>query len=95
MCEHLSHPTYASLQPLMDNLDSQTYEIFEKDPIKYVQYEAVSGITIADLLPDCVAGFGMQYTYYVHVMLCLALCMYVQVCVGMVQLHACVCVEGP
>ena len=25
----------------MDNLDSQTYEIFEKDPIKYVQYEKV------------------------------------------------------
>eukprot|EP00468_Gymnochlora_sp_CCMP2014_P012145 CAMPEP_0167745882 /NCGR_PEP_ID=MMETSP0110_2-20121227/3397_1 /TAXON_ID=629695 /ORGANISM="Gymnochlora sp., Strain CCMP2014" /LENGTH=575 /DNA_ID=CAMNT_0007630571 /DNA_START=552 /DNA_END=2277 /DNA_ORIENTATION=- len=27
------------LQPLMDNLKSQTYEIFEKDPIKYSQYE--------------------------------------------------------
>ncbi|KAF7390207.1 hypothetical protein HZH68_012064 [Vespula germanica] len=28
------------LQPLMDNLESQTYEIFEKDPIKYTQYQA-------------------------------------------------------
>jgi len=29
----------APLQPLMDNLESQTYETFEKDPIKYEQYE--------------------------------------------------------
>lgn len=28
------------LQPLMDNLESQTYEIFEKDPVKYTQYQA-------------------------------------------------------
>lgn len=27
------------LQPLRDNLESQTYETFEKDPIKYAQYE--------------------------------------------------------
>ena len=25
----------------MDNLDSQTYDIFEKDPTKYTQYEKV------------------------------------------------------
>ncbi|KAI9011953.1 PRMT5 arginine-N-methyltransferase-domain-containing protein [Phycomyces nitens] len=29
----------APLQPLMDNLDNQTYETFERDPIKYQQYE--------------------------------------------------------
>lgn len=29
------------LQPLMDNLESQTYEVFEKDPIKYSQYQQV------------------------------------------------------
>jgi len=29
------------LQPLQDNLESRTYEIFEKDPVKYVQYEEV------------------------------------------------------
>lgn len=29
----------APLQPLMDNLESQTYEAFEKDPVKYKQYE--------------------------------------------------------
>jgi len=27
------------LQPLMDNLDSQTYEVFEKDPVKYTEYQ--------------------------------------------------------
>ena len=29
----------APLQPLMDNLESQTYETFERDPVKYAQYE--------------------------------------------------------
>ena len=28
-------------QPLMDNLESQIYETFEKDPIKYKQYRLV------------------------------------------------------
>ncbi len=27
------------LQPLVDNLESQVYEIFEKNPIKYQQYQ--------------------------------------------------------
>ena len=27
------------LQPLQDNLESATYETFEKDPVKYAQYE--------------------------------------------------------
>lgn len=27
------------LQPLMDNLQSATYHVFETDPIKYIQYE--------------------------------------------------------
>ena len=30
----------APLQPLMDNLESQTYETFERDPVKYAQYES-------------------------------------------------------
>eukprot|EP00928_Gymnodinium_smaydae_P080361 TRINITY_DN64074_c0_g1_i1.p1 TRINITY_DN64074_c0_g1~~TRINITY_DN64074_c0_g1_i1.p1 ORF type:complete len:626 (-),score=116.20 TRINITY_DN64074_c0_g1_i1:283-2160(-) len=29
----------APLQPLQDDLESQTYETFEKDPVKYVAYE--------------------------------------------------------
>lgn len=28
------------LQPLMDNLEAQTYETFEQDPVKYARYEA-------------------------------------------------------
>uniref|UniRef100_A0A7S4S6V8 Protein arginine N-methyltransferase n=1 Tax=Alexandrium monilatum TaxID=311494 RepID=A0A7S4S6V8_9DINO len=29
----------APLQPLQDNLESETYELFETDPVKYAQYE--------------------------------------------------------
>lgn len=29
----------APLQPLSDNLESETYEVFEQDPVKYAQYE--------------------------------------------------------
>lgn len=29
----------APLQPLMDHLESSTYEVFEQDPVKYRQYE--------------------------------------------------------
>jgi protein arginine N-methyltransferase 5 len=32
----------APLQPLMDDLGSATYDVFEKDPVKYRQYEEVS-----------------------------------------------------
>lgn len=28
----------------MDNLESTTYEIFERDPVKYAMYEKVSGL---------------------------------------------------
>ena len=38
------HVSQLPLQPLKDNLESATYEVFEKDPVKYVQYEnAVCG----------------------------------------------------
>nr|CAG4635316.1 EOG090X028A [Artemia franciscana] len=33
--DYLQYP----LQPLMDNLESNTYEIFEKDPVKYREYQ--------------------------------------------------------
>ncbi|KAK9377399.1 PRMT5 arginine-N-methyltransferase-domain-containing protein [Lipomyces chichibuensis] len=33
--DYLQNP----LQPLTDNLESGTYEVFEKDPVKYAQYE--------------------------------------------------------
>jgi type II protein arginine methyltransferase len=36
------------LQPLSDNLESATYEIFEGDPVKYNQYEAAVVEALAD-----------------------------------------------
>lgn len=36
------------LQPLMDNLESQTYEVFEKDPVKYRQYEEAVYLALMD-----------------------------------------------
>jgi len=42
----------APLQPLMDNLESSTYEVFEKDPVKYELYfEAVKLALIDKNLP--------------------------------------------
>ncbi|KAL0486888.1 type II arginine methyltransferase [Acrasis kona] len=37
------------LQPLMDNLDSQTYEVFERDPIKYKLYQDAVHRALVDL----------------------------------------------
>ncbi|EGC38677.1 hypothetical protein DICPUDRAFT_28207 [Dictyostelium purpureum] len=39
----------APLQPLMDNLESQTYEVFEKDPIKYREYQNAVREALLDL----------------------------------------------
>ncbi|KAL4219133.1 Protein arginine N-methyltransferase 5 [Mactra antiquata] len=36
------------LQPLMDNLESQTYEIFEKDPTKYSNYQKAVYFALLD-----------------------------------------------
>ncbi|KAG8763650.1 methyltransferase protein [Ceratobasidium sp. 423] len=53
----------APLQPLMDNLASMTYEVFERDPVKYRQYEQAVYRALLDQPPDsttiiCVAGAG-------------------------------------
>uniref|UniRef100_A0A8V5GG38 Protein arginine N-methyltransferase 5 n=1 Tax=Melopsittacus undulatus TaxID=13146 RepID=A0A8V5GG38_MELUD len=40
------------LQPLMDNLESQTYEVFEKDPIKYSQYQQAIYRCLLDRVPE-------------------------------------------
>ncbi|CAG2107263.1 unnamed protein product [Medioppia subpectinata] len=40
------------LQPLMDNLESCTYEVFEKDPIKYEQYGKAINEALNDLVTD-------------------------------------------
>ncbi|XP_064466577.1 protein arginine N-methyltransferase 5-like isoform X2 [Ornithodoros turicata] len=36
------------LQPLMDNLESSTYEIFEKDPVKYTEYQRAMYLALMD-----------------------------------------------
>jgi protein arginine N-methyltransferase 5 len=38
----------APLQPLADNLESVTYEVFEKDPVKYERYEAAIVQALSD-----------------------------------------------
>jgi protein arginine N-methyltransferase 5 len=40
------------LQPLMDNLESQVYEIFEKDPIKYQQYQKAISQALCDRVSE-------------------------------------------
>ncbi|KAG9245532.1 PRMT5 arginine-N-methyltransferase-domain-containing protein [Calycina marina] len=40
----------APLQPLTDNLESVTYEVFEKDPVKYDNYELAIVQALADWL---------------------------------------------
>merc|ERR1712243_220668 len=40
------------LQPLMDNLESQTYEVFEKDPVKYSEYENAVCQALLDRVPE-------------------------------------------
>ncbi|XP_014230070.1 protein arginine N-methyltransferase 5 [Trichogramma pretiosum] len=42
--DYLQNP----LQPLMDNLESSTYEIFEKDPIKYELYQRAIQSALVD-----------------------------------------------
>ncbi|CAI9115602.1 OLC1v1016543C1 [Oldenlandia corymbosa var. corymbosa] len=40
------------LQPLMDNLEAQTYETFEKDTVKYLQYQRAVSKALLDRIPD-------------------------------------------
>lgn len=42
--DHLQTP----LQPLMDNLESVTYETFEKDPVKYTEYQRAIYLALMD-----------------------------------------------
>lgn len=57
--DYLQNP----LQPLMDNLQSITYQTFEQDPVKYHNYEeaiyrALVGWRDSDRIVICVAGAG-------------------------------------
>ncbi|KAG6783509.1 hypothetical protein POTOM_012958 [Populus tomentosa] len=40
------------LQPLMDNLEAQTYETFERDSKKYIQYQRAISKALLDRVPD-------------------------------------------
>ncbi|XP_027075061.2 protein arginine N-methyltransferase 1.5 [Coffea arabica] len=40
------------LQPLMDNLEAQTYETFEKDTVKYIQYQRAISKALLDRVSD-------------------------------------------
>lgn len=40
------------LQPLMENLESQTYEVFEKDPVKYREYQRAVKLALLDRVPE-------------------------------------------
>ncbi|XP_062117161.1 protein arginine N-methyltransferase 1.5 [Humulus lupulus] len=40
------------LQPLMDNLEAQTYETFEKDTMKYIQYQRAVSKALLERVPD-------------------------------------------
>lgn len=40
------------LQPLYDNLDSYTYEVFEKDPVKYIFYQRAIEQALQDKISD-------------------------------------------
>lgn len=40
------------LQPLYDNLDSYTYDVFEKDPVKYIFYQRAIEQALVDKITD-------------------------------------------
>lgn len=48
----------APLQPLQDNLESQTYETFERDANKYLAYEEAVVAALLDRVPDPTAATG-------------------------------------
>jgi len=54
--DYLQNP----LQPLADNLESVTYEVFEKDPIKYEWYERAIAAALADWEAQELPGSGPE-----------------------------------
>ena len=50
----------APLQPLMDNLESATYETFEKDASKYIQYEEAVLACLRDRVSEAAAAAGEE-----------------------------------
>jgi len=48
-CASYKDTLQCPLQPLMDNLESQTYETFERDPVKYERYQEAIKLALLDL----------------------------------------------
>lgn len=48
------------LQPLADNLESITYEVFEKDPVKYEWYERAIAAALVDWEAKALPGSGPE-----------------------------------
>jgi protein arginine N-methyltransferase 5 len=46
LCSSYNDVIQAPLQPLMDNLESGTYEVFEQDPVKYYRYEQAISLAL-------------------------------------------------
>lgn len=65
-CDSYYDTLQAPLQPLMDNLESQTYETFEKDPVKYSQYEAAIAKALVVMKQRLEAMKGVQHTHREH-----------------------------
>lgn len=40
------------LQPLYENLDAYTYEVFEQDPVKYLAYQKAIEQAVIDKVPE-------------------------------------------
>ena len=47
----------------MDNLETQVYEVFEKDPVKYVRYKEAIAEALLDRVPE-----SEKYTKYTVIM---------------------------
>ena len=45
----------------MDNLESHTYEVFEKDPVKYSEYQKAIFCALRDHVPDSDATTRTTY----------------------------------
>jgi len=45
----------------MDNLESHTYEVFEKDPVKYSEYQKAIFCALRDRVPDSEAASRVTY----------------------------------
>ncbi|KAL4557014.1 hypothetical protein LXL04_035184 [Taraxacum kok-saghyz] len=45
-------PEQERFEPLMDNLEAQTYETFEKDSVKYIQYQRTVSKALLDRIFD-------------------------------------------